>query len=143
MLLRCAVVVEVVVPVHTVLRLVVCVYGIGNGSLLLVGKVQHLLSYAASRSRIVGDKVAKVFYTHLVVGQSEDEAQHKEGLVEGEDAVVDGKVGVARLVVKAYSRMAIKTVHVWSWATREQANLHRIHFFVGRLGLAKSRQIIC
>ena len=128
----CAVVIEIIVPVDTVLGTVVLVDGLQQGELLFSVQVELLLQNAAAHTLISGTELLEGLYAYLIVGQSEHEPKHEVWLAKGEHAVVDGEVcthsSIGAMVLYAYGGVAIETVHALPWLAGEQTYLYRIHF---------------
>ena len=123
---RRAVVIEEVIAVDAVLGAVV----LGQEALqlhLLVGRqVEHLFGDHSPPLAVVVGKGLKLGDTQFVVGQSEDEAQYEERLLEVEDAPVEGQVLSRVQVVPSQGRMAVEAIHLLMWCTRQEAHLDRV-----------------
>ena len=117
-----AVVVEEVVAVFAVLRAVVLFDGIGYFLLVLWREVvQLLLDDSPLFVGIGGTEIVERLDAHLVVGESEDEAQHEVRFPEIEHAVVDGNVNIFVTVDVVDGRMSIEAPRLLSRLAGEQA----------------------
>ena len=102
-----AVVVEEVVAVGAVLLAVVLLYGSKDVPFLVSCQGKALLS---NPSAFVGILRHETFHgddAYLIVGEPEDEAQHKKVLVEGEHAPVDSHIAAMGTVFYAKSGVSI------------------------------------
>ena len=122
----CAVVVEIVVAILSVLRLIVCFYGLDDALFRLVVDVECLLYYLSSFTGVFLAKGAEGHNAHLVVCQAEYEPEDEMRLVETEHAVIDGHVDSLSGILIADGGMTLETVNLVVGTTGEQADAHRV-----------------
>ena len=122
-----AIVVEVVVPVHAILRFVVGVDGLGDGQFLFGREVKHLLVHATSVRGVLCTESVERLDTHFVVGKSEHETQHEVGFVKREHAIVHGYVCSACHILIPNGRVSVNAIHFFVGLTGEQGYAHGIH----------------
>ena len=102
-----AVVVEEVGAVGAVLLLVVLLHGSKDVPFLVSCQGKALLSYPSAFVGILRHETIHGDDAYLIVGEPEDEAQHKKVLVEGEHAPVDSHVTAMGTVFYAKSGVSI------------------------------------
>ena len=127
-----AVVVEVVVAIHSVLWKQVDAERIVHLLLLVAGQVEHLFGDHAAIVPVLLLEDAEGEASQLVVGKPEDEARHKMRGLEVEDAPVEGDVGLLVVqVVPAQCRVAIEAVYLVVRLAGEQAYFYGVKIFGG------------
>jgi len=124
---RGAVVVEVVVAIDAVLGQIVLLESSHDAPLLVGIEVDHLLGDLASVGAILLAEEGEGGDAHLIVGEPEDEAQHEVGLVEIEDAIVDGHVDAPCGILVAQGGMAVETIDFLVGRTGEEADSDAVH----------------
>ena len=124
------IIIEVIVAVDAVLGLVVFVERSHDALFLLAVQIDHLLGDFAAVATILGTEIRERHHAHLVVGESEDKAQHKVRLGEAEHAVVDGQVHSPGGILDSNGRVAIQTIDFLMRRACEQADAHAVEFLV-------------
>ena len=89
-----AVVVDLVVAIHTVLRTIVLVEGFHYASLLCFREVEPLLINGTSIVFVFTKEVISLDYSHGIVGEAEDELGNKIRLGCIEYSPVDGNIHI-------------------------------------------------
>ena len=141
--LRRTVVVEVVVAVDAVGGLQVGVQRLVQTALFCARQVQHLLGDHTAKMSVFGQKILEGVGSQLVVGETEDKACYKVGLLEIEDAIVESQVlalSTMMQIVPPYGGMAIEAVYLVVRLASEQAHLYRVVVFGAVVVLCISRK---
>ena len=124
---RSAVVVEIIVPVRSVLWEEVDIKCLQHSEFLLSREIQYLLADTTAHTLVLILEIVKAACADLIVGQAEYETQYEVRFAEREKAIVHRIVDARILTGDSQCCMPIETIHSISRLTCKKADVYRVY----------------